>query len=175
GFPLTHHTVFFSDDYDREFKEITHERRAPEQPTVYICAQDRTAHEDAPPPAGPERLFAIVNAPPDGDAPGAAAQDGPAHMRAALDGLSQMGVRLTPVEGGVKPATPADYAALFPHTGGALYGRAPHGLMSAFQRPAARSAIKGLYLAGGSAHPGPGAPMAATSGRLAAEAVIADA
>jgi 1-hydroxycarotenoid 3,4-desaturase len=35
------------------------------------------------------------------------------------------------------------------------------------------SRMPGLYLAGGSVHPGPGVPMAAMSGRLAAETLMA--
>ena len=69
--------------------------------------------------------------------------------------------------------TPQDFAALFPATGGALYGRAVHGPMATFQRPGSQTAIPGLYLAGGSTHPGAGVPMAALSGRLAAASVIA--
>jgi 1-hydroxycarotenoid 3,4-desaturase len=46
--------------------------------------------------------------------------------------------------------------------------------MAAFRRPASRSAIKRLYLAGGSVHPGPGVPMAVISGRLAAASVLQD-
>jgi 1-hydroxycarotenoid 3,4-desaturase len=37
-----------------------------------------------------------------------------------------------------------------------------------------RSRIPGLYLAGGTVHPGPGVPMAALSGRIAAAAVRTD-
>ena len=70
--------------------------------------------------------------------------------------------------------TPADFAALFPATGGALYGRATHGWRTSFLRPAARSRLPGLYLAGGGVHPGPGVPMAALSGRQAALALISD-
>ena len=44
--------------------------------------------------------------------------------------------------------------------------------MSSFARPSSISSIKNLYLAGGSIHPGPGVPMAAMSGRLAAEALM---
>jgi 1-hydroxycarotenoid 3,4-desaturase len=39
GFPLTRHNVFFSSDYPREFAEIG--RGVPDEPTVYVCAQDR--------------------------------------------------------------------------------------------------------------------------------------
>ncbi|MBK5927355.1 CrtD protein, partial [Rhodobaculum claviforme] len=70
--------------------------------------------------------------------------------------------------------SPKDFARLFPGTGGALYGRASHGWRASFQRPPIRTRLTGLYLAGGSAHPGPGVPMAAMSGRLAAECLLAD-
>jgi 1-hydroxycarotenoid 3,4-desaturase len=46
--------------------------------------------------------------------------------------------------------------------------------MASFARPGSRTAIDGLYLAGGSAHPGPGVPMATLSGRLVAQAVLQD-
>ena len=61
-----------------------------------------------------------------------------------------------------------------PATGGALYGTASHGWMASFKRPGARSQLPGLYLAGGSAHPGPGVPMAALSGGHAAASVLHD-
>ena len=69
---------------------------------------------------------------------------------------------------------PAGFERLFPATGGALYGRASHGWMASFKRPGARTALPGLYLAGGSVHPGPGVPMAAQSGRIAADSLLAD-
>ncbi len=69
--------------------------------------------------------------------------------------------------------TPADFNRLYPGSGGALYGPATHGWMALFKRPGAATALPGLYLAGGSAHPGPGVPMAAMSGRLAAATLLA--
>jgi 1-hydroxycarotenoid 3,4-desaturase len=63
---------------------------------------------------------------------------------------------------------------LFPATGGALYGRATHGWRASFLRPGSRTKLPGLYLAGGSTHPGPGVPMAALSGRLAAVSLLED-
>ncbi len=62
----------------------------------------------------------------------------------------------------------------FPGSDGAIYGRSPEGTFAAFARPPARTTVPGLYLAGGGAHPGAGVPMAALSGKHAAEAVMAD-
>jgi 1-hydroxycarotenoid 3,4-desaturase len=69
---------------------------------------------------------------------------------------------------------PTDFHRLFPATGGALYGQASHGWKASFNRPGTRTKLPGLYLAGGSVHPGAGVPMAALSGRLAANCVLAD-
>ncbi|MEM8701203.1 MAG: CrtD protein, partial [Pseudomonadota bacterium] len=70
---------------------------------------------------------------------------------------------------------PDGFNTLFPATGGALYGQASHGWMASFSRPGTKGRLAGLYLAGGSVHPGPGIPMAALSGKLAADQVMADA
>jgi 1-hydroxycarotenoid 3,4-desaturase len=87
--------------------------------------------------------------------------------------MRQCGLQIQAQAHQVLRTTPQDFAHLFPATGGALYGQATHGGMSAFARPGARSPIPGLYLAGGSVHPGPGVPMAALSGRQAAAALMA--
>lgn len=170
GFPLVHHNVFFARDYAAEFAALFGHAAVPEQATVYVCAQDR---DDAAAAAGPaERLLCLVNAPPVGDArPFTQAEIAQCttRMRARLE---QCGLTLRPRAMAV--TTPADFARLFPATGGALYGRAVHGTMAAFRRPGAATALPGLYLAGGSVHPGAGVPMAALSGRLAATRLLAD-
>jgi 1-hydroxycarotenoid 3,4-desaturase len=63
---------------------------------------------------------------------------------------------------------------MFPHTGGAIYGMAARHWSSNLKRMGAKSKVKGLYLTGGSAHPGAGVPMAAISGGIAADQVIRD-
>ncbi|MEA1835077.1 phytoene desaturase family protein [Methylobacterium durans] len=169
GFPLAHHSVFFSGDYRAEFEAIRR-GRLPDDPTVYVCAQDRS--DDGAPPGAPERLLLLVNAPARGETPLTAEEIGSCEtsMRARL---SACGLALDPEPGTVTTA-PSDFAALFPGTGGALYGRASKGWAATFRRPGARTGLPGLYLAGGSVHPGPGVPMAAQSGRIAADSLLRD-
>ncbi|WP_279602523.1 1-hydroxycarotenoid 3,4-desaturase CrtD [Methylobacterium sp. E-005] len=170
GFPLAHHTVFFSRDYRAEFDTILRKRRLPDDPTVYVCAQDRTESGGAP--AGPERLLLLVNAPADGRDRPHTPPEIETCARTLVRRLEACGLNLdmaAPVT-----TTPRDFEALFPGTGGALYGRAAQGWAATFKRAGARTAVPGLYLAGGSVHPGPGVPMAAQSGRLAAAAILDD-
>jgi 1-hydroxycarotenoid 3,4-desaturase len=172
GFPLARHNVFFDDDYASEFSDIFQQRRLPRQGTVYVCAQDRLHDGDTP--VGRERLLALVNAPADGDTnPFDASEIEPCEHR-SLALLQHCGLRLEiQSRAQLLRRTPADFNRLYPGSGGALYGPATHGWMALFKRPGAATALPGLYLAGGSAHPGPGVPMAAMSGRLAAATLLA--
>jgi 1-hydroxycarotenoid 3,4-desaturase len=170
GFPLARHNVFFSDDYPAEFDAIFKAHRIPDRPTVYVCAQDRG--DFTPPPSGPERLFCLINAPATGDTDTFDADVIQAAKAATFGLLERCGLALDRQQATV--TTPRDFEALFPGTGGALYGRACHGWRASFQRPGSRTSLPGLYLAGGSVHPGPGVPMAALSGRLAAASLLAD-
>ncbi len=177
GVALAHHTVFFSDDYAAEFDAIRRHRRPPADPTVYLCAQDRSDRgdlADLPAPGTGERVYSLMNMPADGD--------GHAYSQSEIDQcLSSMqrrlaanGLTLTYDRRLLSVTAPDWFHRLYPGTGGALYGMASHGAMASFRRPSAAGPIRGLYLAGGSVHPGPGVPMAALSGKIAAERLMAD-
>lgn len=180
GADLAYHNVFFCDDPAAEFGPIA-AARMPDQATLYVCAQDRTqdrAQDCAqghppgdPAPGTPERFEIIMNAPPKTtQTPGEIALC----RSRTFPQLARFGLTfdLPPRDGCL--TTPQGFANLFPGSQGSLYGRSPVGMLAAFQRPGARTALPGLYLAGGGAHPGAGVPMAALSGQHAAEAILTD-
>jgi 1-hydroxycarotenoid 3,4-desaturase len=175
GFPLHHHNVFFAEDYLEEFDAVFRRRTITSAPTVYVCAQDRAdAAVDEHAERDADRMLVLINAPADGDVARLSGSQMAELQENAFGLMRQCGLELD-AEGMSCVATPPEgFNALFPATGGALYGRANHGSMASFARPGATSGIRGLYLAGGSVHPGAGIPMATISGRLAAQRVVAD-
>jgi 1-hydroxycarotenoid 3,4-desaturase len=172
GFDLSHHTVFFGADYRAEFDSLFRLGRLPSSPTIYVCAQDRRRHGMSPADR-PERLMCLMNATPNGDIFKYTEAEVIACSQKILDSLAGYGLTVRSEHRMVTTA-PQDFERLFPGTGGALYGPASHGWRASFRRPSSRSRVPGLYLAGGSTHPGAGVPMAATSGRLAAASIMED-
>lgn len=173
GFPLARHNVFFSDDYASEFTDICGNERLPATPTVYVCAQDRDDRGNRL-TSGPERLMCLVNAPATGGRHALETTEIEQCEETMWNRLRRAGLTLDADLQGRHLTTPMDFAAMFPGSDGALYGPASHGWAASFRRPGSRTRLPGLYLAGGAVHPGPGVPMAALSGRLAAAALVAD-
>lgn len=150
--------MWFPERYASEFEDRFDARRSPTRPAVYACAPG-PAHGIWP--ERDEALFLMVNAPAD---------------PSLRDGVDEewIGSRAGVAEIWWR-RSPADLAERFPGSYGALYGAASNSKAAAFLRPPNRSSeVRGLYLASGSAHPGGGLPMVATSGRLAARAVLGD-
>ena len=166
GLPLDHHTVLFGHDPDAEFNALAAGEN-PEDATLYLCAQDhgRLPHDAL------QRFEIIVNAPP---GPRVTDTEALLCLTRTLTRLDDFGLRLDPPPEIAQMTTPAQFESAFPASLGSLYGQSPAGLWAAFSRPTARTAMPGLYICGGGAHPGAGMPMAALSGRHAAAAIMAD-
>lgn len=171
GFPLHRHSVFFSNDYREEFESIFERGSIPVRPTVYVCAQDRNDNTETTSPQK-ERLMCLINSPANGDMNRLSERDLDQCQNNMTKILNQRGLQIKPLSLTITQA--ADFENLFPGSGGALYGRASHGWMASFARPGSKTKIPGLYLAGGSVHPGAGVPMATLSGMLASEQIIRD-
>lgn len=175
GFELSHHNVFFgpAEAYAAEFDAIT-AGRLPETPTVYVCAQDRSGQRRAARPGQrrAERLMCLVNAPALAAGRELTAEEIARCEAQMWSRLHAAGLRVH-LTGPARLTQPQDFAQRFPGSQGALYGPASQGWRASFHgRPAGRTSLPGLFLAGGSVHPGPGVPMAALSGQLAAEQIL---
>jgi 1-hydroxycarotenoid 3,4-desaturase len=169
GFPLDRHNVFFQADYAREFSDIFSRARLPQTPTVYVCAQDRGSDAAAP---KRDRLLVLVNAPAEGSRTLTESEIDACETH-SYSLLARYGLKVHRTPENTQRTSPAEFHRLFPGSAGALYGMATHGWMSAFARSGAKTPLPGLYLAGGTVHPGPGVPMAAMSGQLAAATLMA--
>lgn len=135
------HHIFWPADYAREWRDIR-AGRLPGDPTLYL-------HLDG------ERAFLLVNAPPD---PGVA--DDPRGYGAGL--LRSLQARFGLEVADWRPLSPADYARTA--VGGALYGRAPHGLTGSLRPGWTHPGARNLVQVGGTVHPGGGVPLSLLSG-----------
>ena len=164
------HRVFFPPDYDAEFDALFRRPEPVPDPTVYVHAPGDAAL--APP--GCEGWFVLVNAPPhdpargvDWDAPGLREQ----YADRVLEVLARRGADVRDRIRWREVRTPADLERATASPGGAIYGTASHGARAALLRPANRSPVRGLYLVGGSAHPGGGLPIVVLSAAIVADLV----
>ena len=168
---LAHHTVLFPADYDAEFDALfapVGPPRPVEDPTVYVSAPDDPATR---PDDASESWFVLVNAPRhepgqgvDWDTPGLA--DGYADRVLAV--LAERGLDVRDRVRWRVVRTPADLERDTRSVGGSIYGTSSNGARAAFLRPANASPLPGLYLVGGSAHPGGGLPLVLLSAEIVA-------
>ncbi|MET0233706.1 MAG: phytoene desaturase family protein [Kibdelosporangium sp.] len=163
-----HHRVLFPADYDAEFDAIFGPRPHPvPDPAIYVSAPDDPQIR----PAGGEAWFVLVNAPAQGavdwQRPGFADEYADHVLRIMADRGLEVRHRLVWRE----IRSPADLARETGAVGGAIYGSSSNGPRAALLRPANRSPVPGLFLVGGSAHPGGGLPLVAMSAAIVAKLV----
>ncbi len=166
---LAHHNVLFPTDYDAEFDAVFGDPARPvPDPTLYVSAPNDPAVR----PDGCEAWFVLVNAPRHGRGRGALDWRAPgvaeAYADHLLDLLDERGLPVRERVRWSRTLSPADLEERTGAVGGAIYGTSSNGASAAFLRPANRSPVPGLFLVGGSSHPGGGLPLVTLSAQIVA-------
>ncbi|NGP76511.1 phytoene desaturase [Balneolaceae bacterium YR4-1] len=167
---LRHHNIFFSEDYELEFQKIFREKVMPEDPTIYIANTSASNPEHAI--EGGSNLFVLVNAPYlsenynwDEHSEAYASFIISELEKRGLENLSSSIVHQSHI-------TPADFREKYRSNRGSIYGTSSNSRFAAFLRPRNKSReVKGLYLTGGSTHPGGGIPLVILSAFHAMELI----
>ncbi len=168
---ISHHNIFFSKDYAREFRHIFKRFKLPEDMTIYVSATSRTDAQFAPP--GCDNYFVLINSP-------ITRMTNDRHYlenlypqmvirrldEMGLEGLSRAIVSKTVF-------TAYDFQERDNATAGSLYGHASNTPLSALLRPAIKSkAQDNLYFCGGTTHPGGGIPLVLLSAKMATDMIL---
>ncbi len=161
------HNIFWSENYQEEFRQLFEERNIYHDPTVYVNITSK--HEAADAPADAENWFVMVNA------PYIAGQDWTQlreiARKAILEKLSRvLGIDLEPHIVAEEFLDPPRIESQTSSYLGSLYGTSSNSNMAAFFRhPNFSQSIKNLYFCGGSVHPGGGIPLCLLSGKLVSQ------
>lgn len=173
SFPRLHlHNIFFSTDYQREFKHIFKLKTLSADPTVYVNITSKMEPGHAP--GGKENWFVMINAPAD------VGQDWIQVLAEAREiAITKLSLilgedirNLIEVEQTLDPKGIEAETASFM---GSLYGTSSNSKFAAFFRhPNYSASIEGLYFAGGSVHPGGGIPLCLKSAAIVSKLVELD-
>lgn len=165
---LAHHNVFFSNDYQREFKDIF-SGKIPDDPTIYVAITSKTDKKAAP--EGSENWFVLLNVPYLNDQINWESEKEILKEK-VYKKLSNFGLNIKDYIQMEKIFTPENLYKQYLSNKGSIYGISSNGKMNAFKRPANRNRkIDGLYFATGSAHPGGGIPLVILSGKHCADLI----
>jgi len=159
---ITHHNVFFPLHDRQEFKFLE-AGQVPIDQTLNVSVSSVTDAGQAPPDA--ENWYILVQAPP------AIGIDRKLMTASVLNRLAERGFDLRTRIDFTRTLLPADFDARFRAPGGALHGTSVNGKKAVLSRPDNVGPVDGLYLVGGSAHPGAGLPFVAVSARIVADLV----
>jgi phytoene desaturase len=163
------HNIFFSRDYQKEFKHIFEEKSVSDDPTVYINISSKEETTDAP--EGCENWFTMINV------PGNTGQNWDELIEETRKNIIKKLNRLldTDLNKLIEYEFVLDPRGIEKKTQsyqGSLYGAASNSKFAAFLRhPNFSSSISHLYFCGGSVHPGGGIPLCLWSGKIVADLI----
>jgi len=158
------HNIFFTEDYQEEFRQIWKEKSIASDPTVYVHISSKNNPNDAP--KGSENWFTMINVPSD------TGQDWDELIRVSRNNIIEklsrnLGKDISQLISCETVLDPRGIDSMTFSYQGSLYGSSSNNQFSAFLRHANfSSGIKDLYFAGGSVHPGGGIPLALLSAKI---------
>jgi len=144
------HNIFFSADYQEEFRHLFQLKEAYKDPTVYVYISSKYNTNDAP--KGCENWFVMINAPTD------VGQNWDELITRSRKNILEKLERMT---GKTLSDCILSEEILSP------YGSSSNSRYASFNRHANfRKDIEGLYFVGGSVHPGGGIPLCLSSAKI---------
>ncbi len=158
------HNIFFTEDYENEFRHIWQGKDVCEDPTIYLNISSKIQPSDAP--DGCENWFTMINVPSN------SGQDWDSLIAfARVNILSKLSrILKTDVASLIVSEKILDPRFIDLQTfsyQGSLYGSSSNNQFSAFLRHANFSSkIDDLFFVGGSVHPGGGIPLALLSAKI---------
>lgn len=160
------HNIFFSRDYQAEFRHQFELGSFADDLTVYVNITSKDIPSDAPP--GCENWFVMVNAPADKGQDWSALTS---QVREKI--LRKLSAMLqTDISGLISTEEVLDPPTIASRTSshmGSLYGTSSNSRFAAFLRhPNFTGKISNLYFCGGSVHPGGGIPLCLLSAKIVA-------
>ncbi|WP_395805704.1 1-hydroxycarotenoid 3,4-desaturase CrtD [Daejeonella sp.] len=165
AFPdLEMHNIFFTENYQEEFKQIWDDKSIYHDPTIYVNISSKSKTDDAP--NGSENWFTMINVPSNtGQNWDELITDARKNI---IEKLSRnLGLDLRKYINCEEILDPRSIGSKTFSYQGSLYGSSSNSQFSAFLRHANFSSkINGLYFVGGSVHPGGGIPLALLSAKI---------
>ena len=170
---VSHHTIYVSKDYTRNMDEIGHQHVLSDDPTYYV--QNACVTDSSLAPRGKSTVYVLVpvthqHPHVDWD------KQKLAYRRLVLRKLASIGME--DIESRIefeRILTPAEWDTGFELHKGSVFGLAHNWSQMLHFRPRNRfDELDGVYLVGGSTHPGSGLPVIFESARISARLLLQD-
>ena len=172
---LAHHNFFYSQHQSRHFDRVFHEKRLPDDPTIYLVAPTRTDPSQAP--AGCDNIKILPHIPYINDKNPYTYDDCVALKELCFDKLERMGINDLRKHIIVEDFwTPFDIEKRYNSNRGSIYGVVCDRRKNfAFKAPKRSGTCTNLFFVGGSVNPGGGMPMVSLSGQHVARMILREA
>jgi phytoene desaturase len=158
------HNIFFSSDYEKEFKVLFEQKSITNDPTVYVNITSKVNPADAP--SQMENWFVMVNAPSNsGQNWDRLIVDCRKHILEKLSRILKINIESLIVSESILDPRSIEHKTSSYR--GSLYGTSSNSKFAAFMRhPNYKKEFRNIYFCGGSVHPGGGIPLCLQSAKI---------